>query len=157
MKLAEIQPGQEYALIAPNARYKSRATKVMFTKQQLEKGVNSYSKKIKCLVWKQPFGRDADWDWSEVTLAQVREPWADFEEKREAEQKEAEERHKRNEERRQVEQQETALLREFLEQNEAALNEALGVKVNRYVYKPVISIDFTRAQLKALLERLAND
>ena len=157
MKLSEIKAGQEYALIAPNARYKSRATKVMFTKQQLEKGVNSYSKKIKCLVWRQLWGADADWDWSEVTLAQVREPWADFEEKREAEQKVAEERHKRNQERAKLEAVETQLLREFLTDNRQKLEEVLGVPVYSYCLKPSTAIKFDLAQLKALLERLAND
>ena len=154
MKLAEIKAGEEYALIAPNARYRS-ASKIVFTKEQLERGVNSYSKKVKCmkhaLVWP-----DRDWSWQtdEVSLSQVRELWSEYSVKAEAEFKAAAERRKRNEEHRQAAEKETALLREFLQENKEALSQALGVEVNSYVYTPRKSVEFTRAQLQALLERL---
>ena len=154
MKLAELKAGEEYAVLAPNARYRS-ASKVVFTKEQLERGVNSYSKKVKCMKYARVW-EDRDWSWQtdEVSLSQVRELWSEYSVKAEAEKKAAEERRKRNEEHRQAAEKETALLREFLQENKKALSEALGMEVNSYTYTPVKSLDFTRAQLQALLERL---
>jgi len=154
MKLAEIKAGEEYAVLAPNARYRS-ASKVIFEKAHLERGVDSYSKKVKCLreVYLYP-ARGWEWRVDEVPLSQVRELWSEHSVKAEAEKKAAAERRKRNEEDRQAAAAETALLREFLQENKEALSQALGVEINSYIYTPRKSVEFTRAQLQALLERL---
>lgn len=157
MKRNEIIPGVEYAHIAPNSRYRG-ATKVKFEsipeaphKWQLDKS------EVMGLVWRRDYLGAWDWQPAHLRLPFIRQTWAEYEEEQAREEKLRQEERERRERAREKRAANEAAFREFLRQNYQSIT-AAGLPLSEYEYGRkvtgnLLTLEITREQLEALLER----